>query len=155
MVGGGSIPWAEDQRILLRVDSGGVAEHRDAAELEVAMVWIRRIGLGIAVSAAATAAHAAETINYTYDVHGRLIRVGNAGGPASGRVTDYEYDLANNRIRLERVQPVALAAVEAGGADVEAAGGAGAAADIYGDGRRDDGASRASPTADPSDALLY
>lgn len=84
MVGGVPIPWAEDQRILLRVDSGDVAEHRDAAELEVAMVWIRRIGWGFAVSAAATAEHAAGTINYTHDVHGRLIRVGNAGCPGSG-----------------------------------------------------------------------
>lgn len=118
------------------------------------MVWIRRIGLGIAVSAAATAAHAAETINYTYDVHGRLIRVGNAGGPAWGRVTDYEYDLANNRIRMERVQPLAQATGEAGGDDVETAGTADAAAGVYGDGRHDDGASSASPAAHPPDPLL-
>lgn len=120
------------------------------------MVWIRRIGLGIAVSAAAAAAaaHAAETINYTYDVHGRLIRVGNAGGPAWGRVTDYEYDQANNRIRMERVQPLAQTTGEAGGDDVETAGPADAAAGVYGDGRHDGGARGASSAAHPSDALL-
>ena len=41
----------------------------------------------------------AETLNYRYDVHGRLIFVERAGGPNSGLNTQHSYDLADNRIQ--------------------------------------------------------
>jgi hypothetical protein len=42
-------------------------------------------------------AHTAETITYTYDAKGRLIRVVRTGTVNNNVITDYTYDKANNR----------------------------------------------------------
>jgi hypothetical protein len=42
-------------------------------------------------------AFAAETITYTYDVHGRLIQVGHAGTVNTGRQSTYTFDATDNR----------------------------------------------------------
>ena len=44
----------------------------------------------------ATAAIASETITYTYDARGRLVRVVTSNG-ANTVTTNYSYDKANNR----------------------------------------------------------
>lgn len=52
----------------------------------------------LAVAAvAAGVAHAAETITYTYDAKGRLVKVAHSGAVNNGVVTDYAHDKADNR----------------------------------------------------------
>lgn len=53
------------------------------------------LALGAAVSA--SAAHAAETIVYTYDAKGRLVKVERSGSVNNGVTTTYTYDKADNR----------------------------------------------------------
>jgi hypothetical protein len=43
------------------------------------------------------AAHAAETITYTYDAKGRLVKVVHAGAVNNGVNADYIFDKADNR----------------------------------------------------------
>lgn len=45
----------------------------------------------------ATAALASETITYTYDAHGRLVKVAHSGTVNNNVVSNYSYDNANNR----------------------------------------------------------
>lgn len=51
------------------------------------------------VSLAATAM-AAETITYSYDVHGRLVRVVHSGSVNNNVVANYSYDNADNRLNV-------------------------------------------------------
>lgn len=44
------------------------------------------------------AAHAAETITYSYDARGRLIEVARSGSVNNGVVTSYQLDKADNRV---------------------------------------------------------
>ncbi|HEY0625545.1 MAG TPA: hypothetical protein VGD10_02310 [Allosphingosinicella sp.] len=50
-----------------------------------------------AVASCAAPAFAAETITYSYDVHGRLVKVERQGTVNSGKVTTYTIDKADNR----------------------------------------------------------
>lgn len=43
------------------------------------------------------AAYAAETISYTYDARGRLVKVARSGTINNNVVTNYAYDKADNR----------------------------------------------------------
>ena len=52
---------------------------------------------GIALVAAAVVANASETLNYSYDARGRLVRVQHSGTVNSNVVTNYTYDKADNR----------------------------------------------------------
>jgi hypothetical protein len=58
-------------------------------------------GLALATVAlmAATPAAAAETVTYTYDVHGRLVKVERQRDAADETTTDYGHDQADNRTR--------------------------------------------------------
>lgn len=47
-----------------------------------------------------TPALASETINYSYDVHGRLIQVSRSGTVNNGAQTVYQHDNADNRTRV-------------------------------------------------------
>ncbi len=51
----------------------------------------------ILAMATATPASAAETITYTYDARGRLVKVERSGTVNNGVVTDYVIDKADNR----------------------------------------------------------
>jgi YD repeat-containing protein len=51
-----------------------------------------------AALAAAVAAQAAETINYTYDARGRLIAVNRSGSVNNNVNTTYNIDKAENRL---------------------------------------------------------
>jgi YD repeat-containing protein len=53
-------------------------------------------GIGLA-ALAAVAAGASETLNYSYDARGRLIRVQHSGSVNGNVVTNYVYDKADNR----------------------------------------------------------
>jgi len=47
---------------------------------------------------ASTGAVASETINYTYDARGRLVRVQRSGSVNNNVTANYTYDNTNNRI---------------------------------------------------------
>lgn len=49
----------------------------------------------------AAPAQAAETISYTYDAKGRLVKVVRTGTVNNNVTVDYEHDKANNRTRLK------------------------------------------------------
>lgn len=49
----------------------------------------------------ATSAFAAETVEYTYDAQGRLVKVEHSGSVNDGVTTEYEHDDADNRTNKE------------------------------------------------------
>lgn len=51
--------------------------------------------------AIATPAAAAETITYSYDAKGRLVKVIRTGSVNNNVTVDYEHDKADNRTRLK------------------------------------------------------
>lgn len=48
-----------------------------------------------------TATNAAETITYTYDAKGRLVKVVRTGTVNNNVTVEYEHDKADNRTRLK------------------------------------------------------
>jgi len=50
------------------------------------------------------AAHAAETITYTYDAQGRVIQVHSTGSVNGPSTTTYTYDKAHNRVTVSTVK---------------------------------------------------
>jgi YD repeat-containing protein len=48
----------------------------------------------------AAAAHATETITYTYDARGRLVQVQHSGTVNNGVTTTYTHDKAHNRTNV-------------------------------------------------------
>jgi hypothetical protein len=58
---------------------------------------LSRLTLGAVIAASAAAAPAAETITYSYDVHGRLVQVARSGTVNNGVTTAYQFDKADNR----------------------------------------------------------
>ena len=65
----------------------------------------RKPGLTLAVLAAglsfASVASATETVTYTYDARGRLIKVVHAGSVNNNTQACYKYDKADNRINVK------------------------------------------------------
>ena len=53
---------------------------------------------------AASSAHAAETITYTYDAQGRVIQVHSTGSANGPSTTTYTYDKAHNRVTATTVK---------------------------------------------------
>ena len=58
-----------------------------------------------AALAATAAAMASETITYTYDARGRLVKVERAGGVNNNVKAEYAYDKADNRTNVNVVSP--------------------------------------------------
>jgi hypothetical protein len=58
---------------------------------------------GIAVATAA--AVASETITYTYDARGRLVKVERSGTVNNNVKAEYKYDKADNRTDVNTVSP--------------------------------------------------
>jgi len=67
------------------------------------------IALIVAVLAAtgvATAvAYASETVTYTYDARGRLIKVERSGSVNNGVKAEYKYDKGDNRTNVNVISP--------------------------------------------------
>ena len=61
------------------------------------MKTIERIAVGLTALAVAAAAAAAETIAYSYDARGRLVKVQHNGSVNNNVTTNYQYDKADNR----------------------------------------------------------
>ncbi len=55
--------------------------------------------------AAAAAAWASETVTYTYDARGRLIKVERSGNVNNGVKAEYKYDKGDNRTNVNVVSP--------------------------------------------------
>jgi hypothetical protein len=49
----------------------------------------------------ASAAQASETITYTYDAKGRLVKVVHSGTVNNGVTTEYTHDHADNRVNVK------------------------------------------------------
>ena len=64
---------------------------------------IRKIGLvsALVAGAIATAASAAETITYSYDSRGRLVKVERSGSVNNGVKSEYTLDKADNRTNVK------------------------------------------------------
>ena len=54
----------------------------------------------IVATAVPVLAYAAETITYTYDAKGRLVKVVRSGNVNNGVTADYTHDKANNRTNV-------------------------------------------------------
>ena len=56
--------------------------------------------LGFALVAVPVATHAAETVTYTYDAKGRLVKVVHTGTVNNNLTTTYGHDKADNRTNV-------------------------------------------------------
>ena len=65
-----------------------------------AVTRAERIVIALAIAAAPAVAIAGETINYTYDAKGRLVKVERSGTVNNNVVANYTHDKANNRTNL-------------------------------------------------------
>ncbi len=61
---------------------------------------MRALTLILAINLLGPAAHASETISYTYDALGRLVQVARSGNVNNGVFESYTYDRANNRTNV-------------------------------------------------------
>ncbi|MEP9359070.1 hypothetical protein [Sphingomonas sp. KR3-1] len=59
------------------------------------------VGLTIAAGTISSVASASETVTYTYDAKGRLVKVEHSGAVNNGVKTEYTHDKANNRKRVQ------------------------------------------------------
>lgn len=61
--------------------------------------------IAVALSSVAIVARAAETITYTYDARGRLVKVVRTGSVNNNVTADYGYDRADNRTSVNVASP--------------------------------------------------
>jgi hypothetical protein len=66
---------------------------------------IAAVALAAAALAATAAAVASETITYTYDARGRLVKVERTGSVNNGVRAEYQYDKGDNRTNVNIVSP--------------------------------------------------
>jgi len=70
------------------------------------MTGLKNVLLAAAVlGAAATAALANETVTYTYDARGRLVKVERSGSVNNNVKAEYKYDKADNRTNVNVTSP--------------------------------------------------
>lgn len=63
---------------------------------------VRNVMLGLMVAILSfTSAHAAETLTFTYDAKGRLVKVERTGTVNNGVATIYTHDKADNRTNVK------------------------------------------------------
>jgi YD repeat-containing protein len=65
------------------------------------MNMVRGSIAGMALLAATTPAFASETITYTYDAKGRLVKVVRTGTVNNNVTVEYTHDKADNRTRIK------------------------------------------------------
>ena len=66
---------------------------------------IEKIILALAIAVLAGTAIASETITYSYDARGRLVRVQHSGSVNNNVSANYSYDKADNRTNVNVVSP--------------------------------------------------
>jgi hypothetical protein len=74
-----------------------ILRHQQGSRCTVANIPILRAIVGASILASATSAAATETITYTYDARGRLVKVERSGTVNNGVTADYTHDKADNR----------------------------------------------------------
>lgn len=65
----------------------------------------KKAALAAAALTVAAAALASETITYTYDARGRLVKVERSGTVNNGVKAEYKYDKGDNRTNVNVVSP--------------------------------------------------
>ncbi len=65
----------------------------------VKRVWLELAAIVAGIGIAAVAS-ASETINYSYDAKGRLVKVERSGNVNNGVSTTYSHDKADNRVSV-------------------------------------------------------
>lgn len=64
------------------------------------------VAVGIAaIAVMAVTARASETINYTYDARGRLVKVDRTGTVNNNVSAEYKYDKGDNRTNVNVISP--------------------------------------------------
>ena len=66
---------------------------------------LEKILIGLALAGLAATAMAGETITYSYDARGRLIRVVRSGAVNNNVTANYSYDKADNRTNVNVASP--------------------------------------------------
>ena len=61
---------------------------------------IEKLLIALTVAALAATAMAGETITYSYDARGRLVKVQHSGSVNNNVTTNYSYDKADNRTNV-------------------------------------------------------
>lgn len=69
------------------------------------MARLEKVLLGAAALGIAAAAIASETITYTYDARGRLVKVERTGSVNTNVQARYKYDKADNRTNVNVTSP--------------------------------------------------
>ncbi|HEV2818086.1 MAG TPA: hypothetical protein VGW40_12795 [Allosphingosinicella sp.] len=64
-----------------------------------------KVLIAAALAALAATAMAGETISYSYDARGRLVRVVRSGSVNNNVAANYSYDKADNRTNVNVVSP--------------------------------------------------
>jgi YD repeat-containing protein len=64
------------------------------------MTFRGRFAAALILLLCAEAAHASETVNYTYDARGRLVQTAHSGTVNNGLASSYSYDHADNRTNV-------------------------------------------------------
>ena len=64
-----------------------------------------KVMLALAVAAVAATAMASETITYSYDARGRLVKVERKGTVNNNVTANYSYDKADNRTNVNVASP--------------------------------------------------
>jgi hypothetical protein len=64
-----------------------------------------KVLLALAIAAVSATAIASETITYTYDARGRLVKVARAGTVNNNVTANYAYDKADNRTNVNVTSP--------------------------------------------------
>jgi hypothetical protein len=68
-------------------------------------VGVKKLLFALSAIGMAAVTYAAETITYTYDARGRLVRVAHNGSVNNNVSANYSYDKADSRIAVNVVSP--------------------------------------------------
>jgi hypothetical protein len=97
-----------ESRLRWRISTDLLARFGDSAPGGISMKTRDRAALLLAALAgtgAAALAYASETIAYTYDARGRLVKVVRTGNVNNNVSAEYKYDKADNRTNVNVVSP--------------------------------------------------
>lgn len=65
------------------------------------MITLPRAVMALLLASSSTIALASETVTYTYDAKGRLVKVVKTGSVNNGVTSEYTHDKADNRVRVK------------------------------------------------------
>jgi len=77
---------------MFRIEGAGMARLGTALTVCAGSIVLAAVATGVA--------GASETINYTYDAKGRLVKVTHSGTVNNNVVSNYSFDKADNRVNV-------------------------------------------------------